>query len=264
MTELTNSALERLKADELSLGIGIRITSSPAIARTMKTGGFDWLFIDLEHGNLGMESCAHVSVAGLDAGIAPLVRVPPGQFWMASRALEGGALGIVMPNVMSAAEARQVVDVVKFPPLGQRNVGGPPVHTGHTPRSHADYAAMFNASSLAVVMVETPEAIAEVDAIAAVEGVDVVMIGCNDLSTSMGVSGQTDHPKVVDAFEKLTAACKKHGKWAGVGGVPNDVHAQRYIGMGVRFVLAGAETGFLAAGAKARSGDLRKLDGSGT
>ena len=113
-------------------------------------------------------------------------------------------------------------------------------------------------------MVETPRAIAEVDAIAAVEGVDVVMIGCNDLSTSMGVSGQTDHPKVVDAFEKLTAACKKHGKWAGVGGVPNDVHAQRYIGMGVRFVLAGAETGFLAAGAKARSGDLRKLDGPGT
>jgi len=249
MTELTNSALMRLQADELSLGIGIRISSSPAIARTMKLGGFDWLFIDLEHGNLGIE---------------PLVRVPPGQFWMASRALEGGALGIVMPNVMSAAEARQVVDVVKFPPLGQRNVGGPPVHTGHTPRSHADYAAMFNASSLAVVMVETPEAIAEVDAIAAVEGVDVVMIGCNDLSTSMGVSGQTDHPKVVDAFEKLTAACRKHGKWAGMGGVPNDVHAQRYIAMGVRFVLAGAETAFLAAGAKARSGDLRKLDGSGT
>jgi hypothetical protein len=78
MTELTNSALARLQAGELSLGIGIRITNSPAIARTMAVGGFDWLFIDLEHGNLGIESCAHVSVAGLDAGIARLVRVPPG------------------------------------------------------------------------------------------------------------------------------------------------------------------------------------------
>jgi len=259
MTELTNSALERLKADELSLGIGIRISNSPAIARTMAMGGFDWLFIDLEHGNLGIESCAHVSVAGLDAGIAPLVRVPPGQFWMASRALEGGALGIVMPNVMSAAEARQVVDVVKFPPLGQRNVGGPPVHTGHTPRSHAEYAEMFNASSLAVVMVETPDAIAVVDDIAAVPGVDVVMIGCNDLSTSMGVSGQTGHPMVVEAFEKLTAACRKHGKWAGMGGIVNDDHARSYIGMGVRFVLGGAETAFIAAGAKARAEGLRKL-----
>jgi 4-hydroxy-2-oxoheptanedioate aldolase len=77
MTELTNSALERLKADELSLGIGIRITNSSATARTMAVGGFDWLFIDFEHGNLGIESCAHVSVAGMDSGIAPLVRVPP-------------------------------------------------------------------------------------------------------------------------------------------------------------------------------------------
>jgi len=264
MTELTNSALVRLQAGELSLGIGIRITNSPAIARTMAVGGFDWLFIDLEHGNLGIESCAHVSVAGLDTGIAPLVRVPPGQFWMASRALEGGALGIVMPNVMSVEEAKQLVEVVKFPPLGSRNVGGPPVQTGHTPRSHGEYAELFNGSSLAVAMVETPEAIAIVDEIAAEEGIDVVMIGGNDLSTSFGVSGQTDAPQMVDAFEKLTAACRKHGKWAGMGGVPNDDHAHTYIEMGVRFVLAGAETGFLAAGAKARSGDLRKLGGSGT
>ena len=259
MNELTNSALERLKADELSLGIGIRITNSPAIARTMAVGGFDWLFIDLEHGNLGIESCAHVSVAGLDVGIAPLVRVPPGQFWMASRALEGGALGIVMPNVMSPDEAKHLVDVVKFPPLGHRNVGGPPVHTGHTPRGYDAFAEMYNASSLAVAMVETSEAIAQVDAIAAVEGIDVVMIGCNDLSTSMGISGQTDAPQIVDAFEKLTAACRKHGKWAGMGGIPNDAHARTYIDMGVRFVLAGAETGFIAAGAKARSEGLRQL-----
>lgn len=259
MTELTNSALERLKADELSLGIGIRISNSPAIARTMAVGGFDWLFIDLEHGNLGIESCAHVSVAGLDAGIAPLVRVPPGQFWMAARALEGGALGIVMPNVMSADEARQLADVVKFPPIGHRNVGGPPVHMGHTPRSHAEHAEIFNGSSLAVAMVETPEAIAEVDAIAAVEGIDVVMIGGNDLSTSFGISGQTGAPEMVDAFEKLTAACKKHGKWSGMGGIVNDEHAKAYIDMGVRFVLGGAETAFLAAGAKARSDGLRKL-----
>ena len=259
MSELTNSALERMKADELSLGIGIRITNSPAIARTMAVAGFDWLFIDLEHGNLGIESCAHVSVAGLDAGIAPLVRVPPGQFWMASRALEGGALGIVMPNVMSVTEAEKLVEIVKFPPLGQRNVGGPPVHTGHTPRSHDEFGKMFNAATLAVAMVETPEAISIVDEIAAVEGIDVVMIGCNDLSTSMGISGQTDDLRMVDAFEKLTAACKKHGKWAGMGGIVNNDHAQTYIDMGVRFVLAGAETGFIAAGAKARTEGLRKL-----
>lgn len=261
--DLTNTALDRLKADELSLGVGIRISNSPAIPRTMAVAGYDWLFIDLEHGNLGIESCAHLSAAALDANIAPLVRVPPGQYWMASRVLEGGALGIVMPDVPSAEEAKKLADIVKFPPIGRRNVGGPPVHTGHTPRPHAEFARMYNASSIAVAMIEQPSVVDDVDAIAAVEGIDVVMIGGNDLSTEMGIPGQTGDPRMAEAFEKVTAACKKHGKWSGMGGVGNDEHAQTYIDMGVRFILAGAETGFMAAGAKARSDGLRKLRPSG-
>ena len=213
MTELTNTALDRLKAGDLSLGLGIRITNSTTIGRAMAVAGFDWLFIDLEHGQLGIESCAQISAAALDAGIAPLVRVPPGQHWLATRALEGGALGIVMPDVRSAEEARQLVEVTKFRPIGLRNVGGPPVHTGYTPRKPEDMAKMFNASTLTVVMVETPEAIADVDAIAAVEGVDVGMIGGNDLSTNMEIPGQSGHDDFVAAFESLTTACKKHGKW---------------------------------------------------
>lgn len=258
--ELINTALNRLKADELSLGVGIRISNSPAVVRTMAIAGFDWLFIDLEHGNLGIESCAHISTAALDAGIAPLVRVPQGQHWMASRALEGGAMGIVMPNVPSAAEAKILADTVKYRPIGKRNAGGPPVHTGHTPLKHDEYAEMYNSSSLAVAMVETPDAVADADAIAAIDGIDVVMIGCGDLTTELGIPGQTGDARIVEAFETVTAACKKHGKWSGVGGVGNNQHLQDYVTMGVRFILAGSETAFMASGAKARSDGLRGLD----
>lgn len=260
MQELTNAASKRLRSGDVALGVGVRITSSVAIARIMAAAGFDWLFIDLEHGSLSIESCAQVSTAALDAGIAPLVRVPPQQHWLATRALEGGALGIVMPNVQSAEEARALVDVVKFRPVGRRNVGGPPVHTAYTPTKPDDLARMFNAATIAVAMVETPEAIDRVDEIASVDGIDVVMIGGNDLSTTMGIGGQTGDTHMIEAFEQLTAACRQHGKWAGMGGVANNEHLQKFIAMGVRFVLAGADTGFLAAAASQRAKAIRDMD----
>ena len=259
MNDITNQALEQLKTGNLSLGIGVRITNSAAIARTMAAADFDWLFIDMEHGSLGIEACANVSIAALDAGIAPLVRVPPGQHWLATRALEGGALGIVMPDVRSAKEAKALADVTKFRPIGRRNVGGPPIHLAYNPRPPAEVAKLFNSTTLTVAMVETPEAIAVVDDIAAVDGIDVVMIGGNDLSTTMEIPGQTDHPDFVAAFEALTAACKKHGKWAGMGGIGNNDHAQKFISMGVQFVLGGSDTALLANGAQQRTSELRKL-----
>lgn len=225
----------------------------------MAAADFDWLFIDLEHGQLGIESCAQISTTALDAGIAPLVRVPPGQHWLATRALEGGALGIVMPDVKSAEEAKALVDVTKFRPIGSRNVGGPPIHTAYKPRTPEEMAAMFNATTLTVAMVETPEAIACVNEIAAVDGVDVVMIGGNDLSTTMEIPGQTGHEDFVAAFEKLTAACKKHNKWSGMGGVMNNEHAQSFVAMGVQFILAGSDTGLLANAAQQRTIELRNL-----
>ena len=122
MTDLTNKALEQLKAGELSLGCGIRISGAPAVARTLAIAGWDWLFIDLEHGTLSIESCAHLSVAALGSDIAPLVRVPPRHLELATRALEGGALGIVMPNVESVAEVEALVETTKYRPIGLRNM----------------------------------------------------------------------------------------------------------------------------------------------
>ena len=102
-----NVAREKLEQGQLSLGVGIRMTRSVEIAKAMAVAGFDWLFLDMEHGVMSLEACAQISVAALAAGIAPIARVPNGEYAIATRALDNGAMGIVMPHVDTAAEARK-------------------------------------------------------------------------------------------------------------------------------------------------------------
>jgi len=125
-----NVARERLEQGQLSLGVGVRITRSVEIAKAMAVAGFDWLFLDMEHGVMSLEACAQISTAALDAGIAPIARVPNGEYAIATRALDNGALGIVMPHVDTATEAREVVNRLKYPPLGHRSMGGIGPHYG--------------------------------------------------------------------------------------------------------------------------------------
>src|SRR5271155_4432022 len=117
-----NVAREKLEQGQLSLGVGIRTTRSVEVAKMMATAGFDWLFLDMEHGTMSLDACAQISAAALDAGIAPLARVPNGQYSVATRALDNGVLGIVMPHVETAAEAREIVEKLKYPPVGNRSV----------------------------------------------------------------------------------------------------------------------------------------------
>ena len=112
-----NVAREKLEQGQLSLGVGVRITRSVEIAKAMAVAGFDWLFLDMEHGVMSLEACAQISTAALDAGIAPIARVPNGEYSIATRALDNGALGIVTPHVDSAAEAGEVVNRFKYPPI---------------------------------------------------------------------------------------------------------------------------------------------------
>jgi hypothetical protein len=117
-----NVARDKLEQGRLSLGVGIRMTRSVEIAKAMAVAGFDWLFLDMEHGVMSLEACAQISTAALDAGIAPIARVPNGEYAIATRALDNGALGIVMPHVDTAAEAQEVVNrLTRGPPLDGRD-----------------------------------------------------------------------------------------------------------------------------------------------
>jgi 2-keto-3-deoxy-L-rhamnonate aldolase RhmA len=254
-----NVAREKLEQGQLSLGVGVRLTRSVEIGKAMAVVGFDWLFLDMEHGVMSLDACAQICVAALDAGIAPIARVPNREYSIATRALDNGALGIVMPHVDTAEEAREVVEKLKYPPIGHRSMGGIGPHYGLRSASTGDAASALNAANLTVVMLETPTAIANADAIAAVPGVDVLLIGSNDLCAEMGIPGDFGHERVAEAYRVMIDACRKHGKFPGMAGIYNEAIMPRYIEMGARFILSGQDAAFLMAGAGARTGFLHKL-----
>ncbi|HEX7967946.1 MAG TPA: aldolase/citrate lyase family protein [Stellaceae bacterium] len=256
---LRNPARERLVKGELSLGIGLRQARTVDTAAIMATCGYDWLFIDLEHGTMPLDTAVQISCAALTAGITPLVRVPSGQYALATRALDGGALGIVMPHVDTADEAKAVVDHLKYAPLGHRSVAGGQAFLGFRPVPLAEATRTINDESLVVVMLETPQAIANAEAIAAVPGVDVLLIGTNDLAMEMGLPGQFGHAEVARAYERVIAACRRHGKWPGMGGVYVEDLQAKYIGLGMRMILSGNDLSLMMAGATQRTKFLRGL-----
>ena len=261
MATIRNAAREKLEQGQLSLGCGVRLTRSVEIGMAMKSAGFDWLFIDCEHGTMSLDAAAQIAVAALDAGIAPIVRVPNGEYSMATRVLDNGALGIVMPHVDTAAEARRGRAEAEI------SAGRPPLDGRHRPalqsaqREIGRGGAALNAANLTVVMLETPTAIANADAIAAVPGVDVLLIGTNDLCAEMGIHGDFGNARVTEAYRAMIAACKRHHKFPGMAGIYDETLMARYIGLGARFILSGNDAALLSAGATARAGALRKMLG---
>lgn len=258
----TNTTKQRLKAGKMALGFGVhhlRTIATPVVARAT---GHDWIFIDAEHGAFNIQEITQLCIASLPTGITPIVRVCANAIDEATRALDNGALGIVMPHVDTPEEARRIADAFHYPPQGQRSWGGPPAVYGYQAPSTAEAQATINNEILTVVMLESPKAIANADAIAAVEGVDVLFIGTSDLTAELGISGQMGHQKVIDAYQTVGNACKKHGKTLGMGGVYDEENAARYVGMGARFLLTGSDHSYIITGADQRINFFRGLPGA--
>jgi 4-hydroxy-2-oxoheptanedioate aldolase len=245
---LRNHMKEKLARNEVVASMTVRLCRTIEIAQIARTAGFDTIYVDMEHNTLTIGETCQICIAAQQIGITPLVRVPANSPEYICRVLDGGAMGVITPHVRSAAEAREMVKLVKFAPMGERSAGGalsqyqyrsfPPTETN---------AAMNDATSL-VLMMETVAALENVDEIMAVDGVDMMMIGSNDLCNEMGITGQFDSPKLRDAFERTIAAARKHGKYVGVGGLAsrNDLMAQ-FVRMGARYVSTGTDMAFLMA-----------------
>ena len=254
---LKNPAREKMKKGDLSLGVGLRQARTVDIAMAMKTAGYDWLFIDLEHNSMTLDMAVQISVAANGAGISPIVRVPYRQFDMATRVLDGGAMGIVMPHVDTAEEAAEIVDRLKYPPKGHRSVGGPMAQTGFEARPMAEATKEVNDALLLITLVESPTAVKNAEAIAAVPGIDVMLFGTSDLTMEMGIPGQFEHPDVDAAYKTVTAACRKHKKWSGMGGIYEPKLMKKFIGHGIQMILAGSDLGFMMEAAATRAKVLR-------
>jgi 4-hydroxy-2-oxoheptanedioate aldolase len=254
---LRNAARDRLDKGELALGVILRQARTVDIAPIMKAAGYDWLFLDLEHNSMDLDIAVQIAVAALGAGIAPVARVPARQLWMATRFLDGGGLGIVMPHVDTAEEAHKIAQALRYPPLGHRSVAGGLPHFGYAKVGLAETCGAINAATFVVVMVETPTAIANAAAIAAVPGIDSLLIGTNDLAMELGIPGSFADERIAAAYQSVCDACRAHGKFAGVGGIADEALLRRYIGMGVRVVLPGSDLSFMAAAATATAVKMR-------
>jgi len=259
MSAIPNVTKRRLAAGELALGMGLRQARTVDTAMIAKTCDFDWLFIDMEHSAMDVDTAAQIAVAGLGAGITPLIRVPGHEHHHATRLLDAGAQGIVVPHVDSVEEAERVVSCCKYPPLGHRSVAGAQPQLGFRAMPVAEATRLVNEEILVVVMLETPLAISKAEDIAAVKGVDVLLIGTNDLCAEMGIPGQFTDARVEAAYKTVIDACRRHGKHPGMGGVYEPALLQKYIGMGMRFILSGSDLAFMMAGARERTGFLRSL-----
>jgi 2-keto-3-deoxy-L-rhamnonate aldolase RhmA len=169
--------------------------------------------------------------------------------------------GIVFPGVESAAEAREAASHCRFSPHGERSSASNLVHFAYRQVPAPEVRQQINETTLVIVMIESPAALDQVDEIAAVPGVDIVHIGCGDMSAELGVPGQQDHPRVVAAVERIVAACRKHGRIAGLGGLSGGDPArfQKMISLGPRFITAGNEWVLMMSAARARAEMLRKL-----
>jgi 2-keto-3-deoxy-L-rhamnonate aldolase RhmA len=255
-----NHTKRRLAEGKIAIGMGLRLARSVDIATIAKTCGYDWLFIDMEHNSMDVDTAAQIAMASLPVGISPIVRVPGKEHHHASRLLDAGAQGIVVPHVDSVEEAERAFAYCKYPPQGHRSAMGalPQFAYQSVPVGEATKAA--NEETLVVVMLETPDAIAKVDEIAAVKGLDVVLIGTNDLCAEMGIPGQFADSRVEDAYRKVVAACNKNGIHPGMGGVYDQKLMEKYIGYGMRFILSGGDVSFLMAGAKQRADFLHGLE----
>ena len=262
MTLSTNTTKRRMQAGKMGLGFGVHHLKTVAAPILAKASGHDWLFIDGEHGAFSIQEVTQLCIAALPVGVTPIVRVCAGAIDEGTRALDNGAMGIVVPHVDTAAEAKRIAEAFRYPPQGRRSWGGPPAIYGYRAPSNAEAQAAINQEILTVVMLESPEAIRNADAIAAVDGVDVLFIGTSDLTAELGISGQMGHQKVIDAYQAVGDACKKHGKVLGMGGVYDEVNAARYVGMGARFLLTGNDHSYLMAGADIRCNFFNNLPGA--
>lgn len=233
-----------LKQGKLQLGCGFGQIRSVEVAKILAAAGFNWTFIDAEHGNFGIETIYNLCHASGLAGLSPIVRVADMQYALVARALDCGADGVIFPRVESPELLDRAVSWTKFPPVGVRGMGLGPQHFEYERVTVAHAIEHLNANTMVVLQIETQRAVDAREELLSVPGVDVVLVGPVDLSISLGVPGDFQHPKMVEAMEKIRDSCLAHGVAPGTQ-TRTMALAKFWKERGMIFLGNGNETGFL-------------------
>lgn len=251
-----NSLKSRLRSRNLTIGSWITL-GHPSIAEIMAKAGFDWLTVDMEHSAITLHQAEQLIQVIELAGCVPLVRVGTNDANLIKRVMDAGAHGVIVPMVNSEEDAERAVGSVKYPPQGFRGVG-----LARAQSYGADfegYRRWNETESIVIVQVEHIKAVENLEAILSVEGVDAFMIGPYDLSASLGISGQFDHPKVVAALDEVQRITKRLNAVAGYHVIPPDpTQVMEKVEQGYRFVAYSLDTLFLGNSCRSGLKTIRK------
>jgi 2-keto-3-deoxy-L-rhamnonate aldolase RhmA len=231
--------------------MSIKYMVSNEIAMMAKMAGIHGLFIDMEHSALDLRSVSQLILACNYVGVSPIVRSPSKSHWHISRILDAGAAAVVIPHIESVEEVRDLVRHAKYAPLGERGCANnqPILNFQHVPTTKQN--EVLNRETMLIPMIETPGAVELAEEILAVEGVDGVLIGSNDLCSDLGIHGKYDDPKYLDSVVKIIEAANKVGKPVGIGGIGGRLDLlERWFSMGATWSLSGADGAILQNGMK--------------
>jgi 2-keto-3-deoxy-L-rhamnonate aldolase RhmA len=241
-----NKIKKKLKNGEPVFGLMIKEARNVNIAEILEIAGYDYFVIDMEHAFYDMSDIADILQFARKTDITAVVRIPRLDYAYVAKTLDMGAEGIWVPHLDTVEEARQLVSFGKYPPEGRRGAAVPVFRQKERAefKQAADYFRAVNDETLLIAQIESREAIGNVEAITAVEGIDVAMMGTQDLSLDMGYPGQESHPEMKAAVQKVVDACRKNGKASG-NHIPG-IDALRYwMGQGMRMITHSYETNLI-------------------
>lgn len=251
-----NRAKTALKAGKLLMGTMLADIRQPSIMQILVNAGFDYVIIDNEHGAFGIESIADLSRMARILGLTPVVRVPELTYAFVAQSLDAGAQGIMLPRVVHPDQVHQVLEIMKYPPIGKRGTAMSRGQTDFRSGPLGENLTFANANSLLMVQIETAESLQHLDEIVAIAGVDCLFIGPTDLSISLGVAGQPEAPAVIEAIERVIERCKAHGVATAIQA--NDLaYARRWVERGMEIISYSSEIGLLTAAASAGIQQIR-------
>ncbi|GKU10833.1 2-keto-3-deoxy-l-rhamnonate aldolase [Fusarium langsethiae] len=268
MLTCQNTLQTRTATGQLCKALGVRLVTNPQVVQLAKNARFDSLFVDLEHSTLSLDDAGRLCGAGLALGVTPFVRVPHqcGNGFI-QKVLDAGAMGIIFPHVESANEAKAAVAISKYPPQGCRSITGQLPAFSLKSFPQPDVICETNKhGSMVFVMIENERAVERVEEIAAVDGVDVILIGSNDLAIELGSPADFRCDEFRQALTRVSKACRKYGKVMGLAGIYDtpDIHNWAIHSLGVRFILCQQDSGLIAGAAARCSGAVDDIEKTGS
>ena len=246
---------KKLKDGGLVIGTMISEIRNPNLAYMLAQCGYDYFIVDTEHGAYSPETVSSMIAAARGAGIPVIVRIPEIRREAIMKPLDSGAAGLLVPMVNTAEQAQEIIHYAKYPPMGNRGAALSRAHSLYGRPDAAKYLTRANETTFIAVQAESPEAIENLKAIAAIPGIDSIFVGPFDLSVSLGIPGQITHPKEVDAIAKVIEVCRQHNITPGIH-MSDAGTLKEWIKKGMRFVSFSSDVDLLA---KAGQESLVKL-----